>query len=101
MLSIINRANKTVTFAVKISKGLTEERTIRNKIMKEDVLSSLMSSNFVDTNIGNIAVISGNTYLYKNKVEIPPLMMQDDTLSVNVCGCGCMWTKRQPLDKMR
>jgi hypothetical protein len=31
-------------------------------------------------------VITGNVYLYKNKVLIPPLMMQDDTLAVSVCG---------------
>ena len=77
---------KFVTFAVKTTTGLIEYRTIRNKIMQGDVLSPLMSSNFVDTNIGKIAVSTGNTYLYKTKVEIPPLMMQYDTFAVSVCG---------------
>ena len=86
MFSIINEANETVKFAVKTPTGLTEERIIRNKIMQGDVLSPLMSSNFVDKNIGKTAVITGNVYLYKNKVLIPPLMMQDDTLAVSVCG---------------
>ena len=27
-----------------------------------------------------------NVYFYKGKVHIPPLLMQDDTLSVSTCG---------------
>ena len=45
-----------------------------------------MSSNMVDQNIGKEALRTKNTYMYKKKVEIPPLMMQDDTLSVSECG---------------
>ena len=52
MFSIINEANETVKFAVKTPTGLTEDRIIRNKIMQGDVWSPLMSSNFVDKNIG-------------------------------------------------
>ena len=33
-----------------------------------------------------MALATGNTYMYKNKVNIPPLMMQDDTLAVSTCG---------------
>ena len=86
MLSLINEANKTVIFAVKTPTGMTETKTIYNKIMQGDVLSPLMSSNMVDSYIGKLAVTTGNTYIYKNKVEIPPLMMQDDTLTVSTCG---------------
>ena len=45
-----------------------------------------MSSNMVDQNIGKAAENTGNIYMYKNKVRIPPLMMQDDTLAISVCG---------------
>ena len=31
-------------------------------------------------------MISNNVYLYKNKVKIPPLAMQDDILGINNCG---------------
>ena len=54
--------------------------------MQGDVLSPLMSSNMVDRNICRVALETGNTYLYKNKVKIPPLAMQDDTLGINICG---------------
>ena len=54
--------------------------------MQGDVMSPLMSSNMVDHYIGKVAVSTRNIYMYKNKVEIPPLMMQDDTLAVSTCG---------------
>ena len=41
----------------------------------------------VDRNISKMAIITKkNTYMSKNKVEIPTLPMQDDTLSVSKCG---------------
>ena len=58
--------------------------------MQGDVLNPLMSSNFVDKNIGKVALSTGNVYMYKNKVIIPPLIMQDDTLAVSVCGIKTM-----------
>ena len=48
--------------------------------MQGDVLSPLVSSNMVDKYIGKKALETGQVYLYKNKVEIPPLAMVDDTL---------------------
>ena len=56
MLCLMNEANMIVTFAVKTPTGLTEQKTMRNKIMQGDVLSPLMSSNFVDKNIGKMAL---------------------------------------------
>ena len=84
MFCLKNEANKDVTFVVKTPTGLTDQKTMRNKIMQGDVLSPLMSSNFVDKNIGKVALSTGNVYMYKNKVIIPPLMMQDDTCKVDV-----------------
>ena len=86
MLALVYEANKTVTFAVKTPNGLTEEKTISDKIMQGDVLSPLLSSNMVDSNISKKALQSGNVYMYKNKVPIPPLIMQDDTLAISNCG---------------
>ena len=86
MFAIIYEANKSVMFAVKTPTGLTEYRTIKNKVMQGDVLSPLMSSNMVDKNIGKVAISARNVYMYKNKVQVPPLMMQDDTLAISVCG---------------
>ena len=33
-----------------------------------------------------MAIYTQNTYMYKDKVEIPPLLMQDDTLAISECG---------------
>ena len=86
MLALLKEANEIVKFAVKTPNGTTEQRTINNKIMQGDVMAPLMSSNFVDTNVVKPAVVTGNVYMYKNKVPIPPLIMQDDTLTVSLCG---------------
>ena len=46
----------------------------------------MLSSKMVDKKIGLEAIKSKKVYLYKNRVVIPPLMMQDDTLGVAQCG---------------
>ena len=71
---------------VKTPSGNTERQVIYNKIMQGDVLAPLVSSNMVDRHIGRKALETRNTYYYKNKVEIPPLAMQDDTLGISECG---------------
>ena len=48
---MLNERNKKVKFAVQTPEGLTELKTINNKIMQGDVLSPLMSGNRVDKNI--------------------------------------------------
>ena len=72
MFSFLNKANKSVTFAVKAPAGLTEQTSIVNKIMQGDMMSPLLSSNMVDHHIGKVAVATKTIYMYKNKVEIPP-----------------------------
>ena len=86
MLALIYEANKITHFAVKTPNGITETRQIENKILQGDVLAPLLSSNMVDKHIGLPAVNSGNVYLYKGQVVIPPLTMQDDTLGISKCG---------------
>ena len=86
LFALANEANSNVTFAVKTPSGIIETRNIRNKIMQGDILSPLVSRNMVDRNISKMAIITKNTYIYKNKVEIPPLLMQDDTLDISKCG---------------
>ena len=83
---MIYEANKTNVISVKTPNGITDKTTIYEKIMQGDVLSPLVSSNMVDRNIGISALITGNIYMYKNKIPIPPLMMQDDTLGISECG---------------
>ena len=85
-LALIYEANKRNVICVKTPNGLTKNASICEKIMQGDVMSPLLSSNMVDKNIGKVALATGHIYLYKNKVEIPPLTMQDDTLGISVCG---------------
>ena len=86
MLALVNEANKTVNLAVKTPNGLTQTSTIHNKVLKGDVLSPLVFSNMVNVNITKLAISTGNIYIFKNKVAIPPLLMQDDTLAISTCG---------------
>ena len=86
MLALMYEANKTTIFSVKTPNGTTKPAEIVNKVLQGDVLAPLISSNMVDKNIGLPAMISNNVYLYKNKVLIPPLTMQDDTLGISQCG---------------
>ena len=86
MLGLVYEANKNVTFAVKTPSGLTSRRNISNKIMQGDVISPLVSSNMVDENISKRAMATHNFYMYKDKVPIPPLIMQDNTLAISTCG---------------
>ena len=86
MLALVNEANKSVKFAVKTPNGMTETSSMHNKIMQGDVLSPLVSSNMLDVNITKHAIRTENIYMFKNKVAIPPLIMQDDTLAISTCG---------------
>ena len=86
MLALVNEANKIVKIAVTTPNGMTELETISNKVMQGDVLSPLVSSNMVDVNISKPAIGTGNIYMYKNKVVIPPLLKQDDSLAISTCG---------------
>ena len=86
LFALIYQANKSNYFVVKTPGGLTQVEKIQNKVLQGDVLSPMLSSNMVDKNIGKAALFSGDTYLYKNKVIIPPLTMQDDTLGISECG---------------
>ena len=86
MLALIYEANKTTLFAVKTQNGITRSANIVDKVLQGDVLAPLISSNMVEKHIGVPAMVTNNVYLYKNKVVIPPLTMQDDTLGVSECG---------------
>ena len=63
MLALLNEANENVTFAVKTPSGLTETKSISNKVMQGDVMAPLLSSNFVDMNIVKPA-IKNRKYFY-------------------------------------
>ena len=84
--TFIYEANREHVISVKTPNGVTKTGTIHNKIMQGDVLGQPLSSNMVDKNIGEPSFKTGNVYMYKEKVPIPPLTMVDDTLGISVCG---------------
>ena len=86
LFALLYESNHENHIAVKTPTGLTERKTIRNKIMLGDVLGPLVSSNMVDHHVGKVALETGHVYMYKDKVKIPLLTMQDDTLGVSNCG---------------
>ena len=86
MLNMIHEANKTTMFTVKTPNSTTKSARIVNKVSQGDVLAPLISSNMPKKHIGVPAISTDNVYLYKNKVVIHPLTMQDDTLGVSECG---------------
>ena len=59
MIALVNEVNENVTFAVKTPSGLTETRSITNKVMQGDVMAPLLSSNFVDINFVKPAIKTG------------------------------------------
>ena len=54
--------------------------------MQGDILSPLVSSNMVDKYVGKVVLETGIIYMFKDKVKIPPLAMQDDTLGISEGG---------------
>ena len=83
--ALIYEAHKNNVIYVKTPNG-PECANICEKIMQGDVMSPLLSSIMVDTNIVKVALSAGHSSMYKNKVKIPPLPMQDDTLGISICG---------------
>ena len=86
IFALITEANRENVIYVKTPNERTEKEYIWKKIMQGDVLGPLVSSNMVNRHIGRRALETGNVYLYKDKVPIPPLAMIDDTLAISVCG---------------
>ena len=82
IFALITEANRENVISVKTPNGRTEKEYIREKIMQGDVLGPLVSSNMVNRHIGRRALETGNVYLYKDKVPIPPLAMIDNTLAI-------------------
>ena len=67
IFALICETNKSATFAIKTPNGITQYKSIFNKIMQGDVLSPLVSSNMVDKHIGKKALETGQVYLYKKQ----------------------------------
>ena len=85
-LNLIHSANKLVSFVVKTPVGKTKSEDLQNLVMQGDVFGSLLCSKQVDLFGKECLEDDKCTYLYKNKVKIPPLTMVDDVLCISECG---------------
>ena len=66
--------------------GYQIEKTIDKIVMQGDVFGSLMCSKTVDTFGKECLDNKKHLYLYKGKVEVPPLAMVDDIVTISECG---------------
>ena len=84
--ALLFNMNKNVNIAVRTPVGKTDRRNIHNAITQGDIFGSLLCSKQVDTFGQEALAMNKYTYMYRDEVEIPPLSMVDDLLSVSECG---------------
>ena len=86
-LVIIHEANKKNSVAVKTPSGeVSRGETIEENLMQGEVMAPLISSNFVDKFGKECKEKKDHLYLFKDKVEVPPLSLVDDLLLISECG---------------
>ena len=78
--------NQSAQVAVRTSAGMTKRETITNIIMQGKVWGSLLCA--ATTNKMAKRVYNEGELLYKNKgeVDVPPMEMVDDILTLQKCG---------------
>ena len=84
--ALLYSANTSVDIAVKTPVGITSSKNIQNVIIQGDVFGPILCSKQVDTFGQECLQKSNYTYMYRGVVEIPPLSMVDDVLTISECG---------------
>ena len=84
--AILYNANSNVKIAIKTPVGITRREDIEDVIIQGDVLGPIFCSKQVETFSQECLKRSEYTYLYRGEVEIPPLSMIDDVLTISECG---------------
>ena len=85
-LNLLHNANTHVNIAVRTPVGKTERGSIHNVVIQGDVFGPMLCSKQVDLFGKECLDEEKYTYLYKDKVPIPPLSMVDDLVCVSECG---------------
>ena len=86
MHSLLYESGKNVNIAIKTPTGMSERKIIDKVVMQGDVFGSLMCSKTVDTFGKECLESKKHLYVYKDSVEIPPLAMVDDIVTISECG---------------
>ena len=85
-LALVAEMSKTNLVAIKTPAGITDRVEISDIIQQGGTWGPLTCSNTID-NVGKDAQKDERLlYLYKEVVEVVPLSMVDDLLSVTECG---------------
>ena len=85
-LPLIYLENETASVAIKSSTGVSRRVSIYNTVMQGTVWAGLMCTATMDK-LGKLVYKTPHLlYKYKNSVDIPPLEMVDDVLTVAKCG---------------
>ena len=85
-LALLYKMNSQSFVSVKTPFGLTDRVKLENIVMQGGKWGPLKCSNSMDQ-IGKKCLLQNkNLYKYKNEVEIPPLAMVDDLITVSTCG---------------
>ena len=85
-LNLLHSVNENVNIVVKTPVGKTSKESINNVIIQGDVFGPMLCSKQVDSFGKECLEEKKYTYLYRGKVEIPPLTMVDDVLCISECG---------------
>ena len=87
-LTLLFKMNQCAQVAVKTSHGLTQRVNISNIIMQGTVWGSLFCTATMDK-LAKLAYQNKNfLYQYKGKVDVPPLEMVNEILTVQKCGAA-------------
>ena len=84
-LGLVYEASKTNLVAVNTSVGLTQRVNIPEIAQQGGTWGPMMCSNSID-GVGKFAKEARDSYTYKKMVQIIPLAMVDDLISITTCG---------------
>ena len=85
-LVLLHLENQSAQVAVKTSSGITNRETIHNVIMQGTVTGGLLCTSTTDKLAKHVYNHKNLLYSYKGEVDVPPLLMIDDILTVSECG---------------
>ena len=85
-LNIINKADSSSHIGVKTPFGITERKTVENKVLQGECLGPLKCSNSIDTIGKKCLQTEENLHYYRDSVGLPPLGLVDDIIALAKCG---------------
>ena len=85
IFALIHESNRENFVAVQTPNGLSRREVFKEIVMQGDVLAPLISSLQVDTMGKECLEDNKHLYYFKNKVQIPPLGLVDDLLTISPC----------------